>query len=279
MPSTHHSKSRSAGDYVLGTDDQEIARLRLQHTVWRPRAMSAWHRAGFTLGQHLLDVGCGPGFAAEDLATIVGDEGQVTAIDRSERFLEAMQERLARSRQVNIVPLRADLNEAKLPTLIADGAWCRWVFAFVTRPRELLANIRETLKPGAPLVIHEYFDYGTWRLAPRAPRFEEFVAVVMKSWRDAGGEPDIALDLTQWLAADGFRITSLRPIVDIVSPTDFVWQWPHAFAIASLRRLVQLGQLTEAAASEMGDAYAKAIVEPAVRMITPGVLEIIATRR
>jgi hypothetical protein len=29
-------------DYVLGTDDGEIARLALQHQVWRPRVLRAW---------------------------------------------------------------------------------------------------------------------------------------------------------------------------------------------------------------------------------------------
>ena len=59
-------------DYVLGTHDEEIARLGLQHRVWRPRALDAWTRAGFTQGQTLLDVGCGPGHASVDLAELVG---------------------------------------------------------------------------------------------------------------------------------------------------------------------------------------------------------------
>ncbi len=77
-------------DYVLGTHDDELIRLGLQHRVWRPRALDVWRRAGFTVGQTLLDVGCGPGYATADLAGIVGDRGQVVAVDRSERFLEVL---------------------------------------------------------------------------------------------------------------------------------------------------------------------------------------------
>src|SRR5215475_13462482 len=78
-------------DYILGTHDEEISRLALQHRVWRPRALDAWQRAGFTVGQTLLDLGCGPGSAALDLAEIVGPSGSVIAVDRSRRFLDALE--------------------------------------------------------------------------------------------------------------------------------------------------------------------------------------------
>jgi hypothetical protein len=47
----------SDGDYVLGTRDEEVERLGLQHRVWRPRMLDGWRRAGFTVGQTILDVG------------------------------------------------------------------------------------------------------------------------------------------------------------------------------------------------------------------------------
>src|SRR5262249_55936375 len=53
-------------DYVLGTHDAEIARLGLQHRVWRPRVLDAWRRAGLTSGWTAVDVGCGPGYASLD---------------------------------------------------------------------------------------------------------------------------------------------------------------------------------------------------------------------
>src|SRR5262249_36246990 len=80
-------------DYVLGTHDDEIARLGLQHNVWRPHALAAWQRAGFNVGQTLLDVGCGPGYATLDLAELVGDTGHVRGVDRSRRFLNTLEER------------------------------------------------------------------------------------------------------------------------------------------------------------------------------------------
>ena len=266
-------------DYVLGTHDEEIARLGLQHRVWRPRALDAWRRAGFTVGQTLLDVGCGPGYASLDLAEIVGPQGRVISIDRSRRFLDALEAARRQRGLDNLSTLEADLNDEGPPALQADGAWSRWVFAFVKQPKELLSRVRQALKPGGVLVIHEYFDYSTWRVAPRSADFEEFVRVVMESWRASGGEPDIGLELPGWLAELGFETRSLRPIIDIVPADNFVWQWPKAFVEVGIRRLVDLGQLAPQRARAMSEAFARSEARPNSLVITPAVLEIIAVRR
>lgn len=266
-------------DYMLGTHDDENARLGLQHRVWRPRCLDAWRRAGFTVGQTLLDIGCGPGHATLDLAQIVGPRGRVVAIDRSRRFLDALDRSRAQLGLHHIETFELDLDEGVLPALQADGAWSRWVFAFVQRPRDLLVRVREALAPGATLVLHEYIDYATWRLAPRVPAFEHFVRVVMKSWRASGGEPEIGLQLPIWLQELGFELRTLQPIIDVVSPANFVWQWPKAFVDVGLRRLIDLGAMDAAAAQAVATAFAAAEAAPHTLMVTPTVLEIIAVRR
>lgn len=266
-------------DYVLGTHDDEIDRLGLQHRIWRPRASDAWRRAGFTVGQTILDVGCGPGHASIDLAEIVGPRGRVVAVDRSRRFLDALQSAGRRRGLANIEIAERDLDDAAFPATMADGAWVRWVLSFVRRPRPVLARIAEALRPGGVLVVHEYLHYATWRLAPRSPDFEEFVRVVMQSWRENGGEPDIGLDLPRWLEEAGFAVDALRPIVDVVQPSDYVWQWPRAFVEIGLRRLVALGHLTAERAGSVTRAFAAAEADPASRMVTPSVIEILARRR
>ena len=162
-------------DYVLGTHDEEIERLGLQHRVWRPRASDAWRRAGFTTGQTLLDLGCGPGYATLDLAGIVGPFGRVIGIDRSRRFLEAGAVRAHAQGIQHIEWHEQDLDEVDLPRADADGAWSRWVYAFVRDPRALLARAAAVLRPGGVMVLYEYADYRAWRLSPRRPEFEEFV--------------------------------------------------------------------------------------------------------
>ena len=77
-------------DYVLGTHDEELARLGLQHRVWRPVVLDCWQTAGLTVGKRVLDVGAGPGYATVDLAEIVGPTGEVVALERSRNFAHAI---------------------------------------------------------------------------------------------------------------------------------------------------------------------------------------------
>jgi SAM-dependent methyltransferase len=263
-------------DYVLGTHDEEIDRLGLQHVVWRPRALDAWRRAGFTRDQRLIDFGAGPGYATVDLADIVGPNGQIIALDRSRRFLDRL-EAVAESRRLTQVrTIEIDL-AATVPTEGADGAWCRWIFAFLPEPRAALERLAAAIRPGGRLVIHEYLDYATWRLFPRSVAFERFVEAVMESWRTDGGESDIGPAVACWLSELGWQI-ELQPIIDIVSPENLVWRWPSSFVTVNSERLVSLGRLAGEDAAKACADLAAAETRPGTLMATPTLLEIIAKK-
>jgi len=265
-------------DYVLGTNDEEVARLGLQHRAWRPRALAAWQSAGIAPGQTVLDVGCGPGYAALDLAELVGPSGRVIAIDKSERFLRVLDAATREQGLHQIAAHQTDLETGEFPSVRADRAWCRWVLSFVKNPRDVLARTAASLGEGGTIVMHEYFDYSTWRMAPRCEAVEEFVRAVMASWRDAGGEPNIALQIPRWLEELGFTVSSVRPIVDVVQPGELTWMWLRAFLDVGRQRLIDLGYLTPSRSEAIWHAFTEAESASGVRMITPGVLEIIALR-
>src|SRR6185436_3037819 len=145
----------------------------------------------------------------------------------------------------NITARQLDLDADPLPASGADGAWVRWVFAFMANPRSLVARIGTALRPGGALVIHEYFDYRTWSFMEESPDFETFVDAVIRSWKVTGGDPDVGRALPAWLEQEGFRVASLRPFIDIITPADSMWQWPSAFVDVGMKRLVELGELSE----------------------------------
>ena len=283
----------TAGDYVLGTHDAEIGRLELQHGVWRGQAREGWRRAGIGPGKTVIDVGCGPGFAAVDLAEMVGAEGRVIALDKSTRFLEALERRCTASGIGNVSARVCDLDVDELMEADrgggkgegegegdgADAAWARWVFCFVERPRELLARVARALRPGGAFVAHEYFDYGAWRAAPRDAAIEEFVAHVMASWRKRGGEPDIAMEMLGWLPELGFEIVGVRPIVEVVDDASPYRVWLQRFAEVGLQRLVELGEVSEQRGAELAAAWEACAARKGTYMVTPGVMEIVAVRR
>jgi len=265
-------------DYVLGTHDAEIDRLGLQHQVWRRAALSLWERAGVSRGNTVIDAGAGPGFASLDLGEIVGPEGRVIALERSERFLRRLTEEATRRGLTQIQAVEGDLLTDVWPQGVADFIWCRWVLAFINDPATIVTKMARALKPGGALLIQEYSNYRAWRLAPPAPEMDRFVEAVVASWRASGGEPDIGLELPRLLPLEGLVLDHVEAIQFAIHPRDFMWQWPATFLAVNASRQVELGSLTRVEA----DAAVRTVEERArdagAVMLTPTVLQIIARK-
>ncbi len=265
-------------DYVLGTHDAEIGRLHLQHGIWRELVHDCWKRAGICAGQRIIDIGCGPGFASVDLADVVGTDGEIIGIERSERFIDYAKG-LSKARAVeNISFVQADVMLDELNVADADAIWCRWLAIFVSDPSLLVKKMAAIVKPGGKLIFHEYVHYETYQSVPHSQHIEEFVQQVMKSWREFGGEPNVARNLSEHLSVAGCRILETRPISFSAQPHQPVWQWPASFIDINLQRMLELEQVDEAWASTLRADFAALESNPNALLITPMVLEIIAEK-
>ncbi|MDQ3081567.1 MAG: methyltransferase domain-containing protein [Gemmatimonadota bacterium] len=268
--------TKRESDYVLGTHDDEVARLGLQHRVWRNAVTDCWHRVGITHGWRVIDVGAGPGYATADLAEIVGPTGAVLAIERSARFLEAARERCGRRGLENVQFREADLMEASLGDLGFDASWCRWVASFVSSPKKLIENIAGALRPGGTAIFHEYSDYETFRFMPIKPALESFCIEVMESWRASGGEPNVARELPELLANAGLRVVEIVPRIRSISQRDYTWQWPKAFIEINVARLQELGRVTSEWGNDVLREFAEVEADENAWFTTPMFLEIVA---
>lgn len=268
----------SEKDYVLGTHDEELIRLGLQHRVWRPMVLDCWQRAGITVGKRVLDLGAGPGYAALDLAEIVGPSGEVVALERSGNFVNAMRESFRRRGLSNVKIHELDLMTGDLPKANYDFSWCRWVLSFVSDPSVLIRKLGAVMPKGGISIFHEYVHYETWRFLPPIAAQEKFREHVIATWRESGGEPDGGRDLPALLFENGFHIRSTKPLIFCVCPTNYMWQWPVTFIEVYLPRLIEMGRIDQKFAQKMRADLAAAEKHPNALMITPLVAEIVAEK-
>jgi hypothetical protein len=111
-------------------------------------------------------------------------------------------------------------------------------------------------------------------MMPPHPLHERFRSLVEKSWRDSGGEPDVALWLPAWLADAGFEIVETRILADIITPADEKWQWPRAFMATGTARLHELGYVEADEVESMSRLLDDS--PEGAHMLTPMVAEVIA---
>jgi hypothetical protein len=84
-------------EYLLGTDAEELERLRFQHEVWARAGQELFERAGLGAGDVVFDLGCGPGFTSLDLARRVLPGGRVSRRLGSRWFRAARPQMLVQS--------------------------------------------------------------------------------------------------------------------------------------------------------------------------------------
>ncbi|MEM7161142.1 MAG: methyltransferase domain-containing protein [Bacteroidota bacterium] len=265
-------------DYVLGTHKEELQRLGLQHFVWRQHVLAAWDKAGIGYGDKVLDVGAGPGYASADLAEIVGERGKVVAVERSANYLEALREMNAQ-RGLNIQSHEVDLMEDEIPDADFDFSWCRWVNSFVPNRKKLIEKVHQALKPGGIAIFHEYIDYEAFRFSPVSGPLEDFKWKVVNSWRESGGETNVALQLMEIIPNSGFDIVDTKSLSFSVSPADYMWQWPYSFIKINIKRLQELGLMSDEEAQLAMKDIEELNRNPNAIFITPTVLEIICKKK
>lgn len=161
--SGHRQAMEMERDYVLGTHDEEMARLGLQHEVWRTPVLDCWKRAGIGAGKHVLDIGAGPGYATLDLAKIVGPAGEVVALERSAKFVRNLRNRIVEQSLTNVRVYEIDLMTDDFPRGDYGFSWCRWVISFVSHPARLVRKLASVMPAGGIAIFHEYAHYETWR--------------------------------------------------------------------------------------------------------------------
>ncbi|MEM9068164.1 MAG: methyltransferase domain-containing protein [Myxococcota bacterium] len=263
-------------DYLLGAADDELARLGFQHEVWAQPTAWLWDEAHFRRGQRLLDLGSGPGFASTSLARRVGPEGSVLAVDSSEKSVALLKDRASGLAQLEAQV--ADVASLELEDASLDGVFARWLFCFLPNAKEAAIRVARWLRPGGTVAILDYYHYDGFSIAPPAPVMPRLVDAVKRSWRDSGGDLNVAGHLPTWLQEAGLRLRAVRPFVHCARPGTPLWNWPLTFFATYLDVLVSREYLSADDADAFRAAVAERANNPGAFLMTPPVLGIVAEK-
>jgi len=106
-----------------------------------------------TLGQRVLDIGCGFGDTTQRIAGLVGPDGEATGVDAAPRFIEDAIREAGEAGVGNARFLVADVQETLLGEGDFDVAFSRFGTMFFANPVAALRNVRRALVPGGRLVM------------------------------------------------------------------------------------------------------------------------------
>jgi len=111
---------------------------------------------GIRKGDLVADVGAGVGYFTWRMSERVGPTGKVYANDIQARMLEQLKKNSASRGLTNVVPVLGVDDDPKLPTGTLDLELLVDVYHEFSKPREMLAKLREALKPSGRLILLEY---------------------------------------------------------------------------------------------------------------------------
>lgn len=235
-------------EYVLGTGNDELERLGLQNRLWADATHALWKVAGIGPGQRVLDIGCGPGYAAFDLANFVQGKGRVVGIDESAAFTGFVTAQ-AKARGLPQVTARIgdaqDLAASLTGEAPFDLAYARWVLCFVPHPDRVVQGAAEALRKGGRFVVQDYFNYTAMTMGPRRASYAKVVEATARSWRAHGGDPDVVARLPRLLRDAGMKVIHLAQQQRVARPGESMWNWVDSWWTTYVPKLVTMGELTQ----------------------------------
>jgi len=143
----------------------------------------------------VLDLGCGPGHLARDLAQAVGPHGSVCGVDVSEEMLA-----IASHDDIELVHVEGTTLPFEAGAF--DAAVATQVYEFVEEIEAALAELYRVLRPRAKAVILDTdWDSLVWHSTDDAR-----MRRVLDGWRERVADPHLPRTLSRHLRNAGFEI-------------------------------------------------------------------------
>ncbi|CAN5166079.1 class I SAM-dependent methyltransferase [soil metagenome] len=107
-------------------------------------------------GMVVADIGAGSGYHAFRLSSLVGDKGQVLAVDIQQEMLDLITAKAKASKITNVVPVMGAEQDPMLPAAGVDLIMMVDVYHEFSHPHEMTEKMVAALKPGGRLVFVEF---------------------------------------------------------------------------------------------------------------------------
>lgn len=195
-------------DNWLHIDAERFERYKTMFQ-WSPRTEPLVSPADIRAGQVVVDIGCGPGFVAVELAKRVGAHGHVHAIDINPDFVEHARQ-LVREHGLGgrVTVHRVDGGELPLAPSSADRVLAINVMVYVDDPAATYREFRRILKPGG--IAHAVDS--DWDLAFAEPVPRDLWNELMRAIAPTFRTPDIGRRLFGYAKAAGFSPVEVQVI-------------------------------------------------------------------
>lgn len=265
-------------DYIFGTDPEELHRLGFQHRVWAEEAFQSWQSADLKKGAKILDIGSGPGFATVELSYLTSENGEVTALEKSPKFINYLDNYSKSQALKNIKLVNSDIEDWDAPDNYFDIAYSRWVFSWLGNPEKALKNISRSLKNDGKIIFQEYCYWGALELVPKNQAFDKFYRAARNSFDLDIGNVDIGYELPQMLDDLGYNILNIKPLVKVGIPGSKVWNWVASFGRIYGEKLIERNLLSNKDYRDFLNMLQNLEKSKSAFISSPQMIEIIATK-
>jgi ubiquinone/menaquinone biosynthesis C-methylase UbiE len=131
-----------------------------------PIRRRAIEQLDLSIGENVIDVGCGTGLSITRLRHIIRANGEIVGIEQSSEMIAGARKRIERNRWSNVTLLQSPVEEAEIPRT-ADAALFHFTHDILRTPAAI-ANVIRHLKPGARIVASGLKWAEPWQMATNA---------------------------------------------------------------------------------------------------------------
>jgi SAM-dependent methyltransferase len=243
--------------------------MDLLAAVFSPSTRALLDAVGLASGARCIDVGCGGGHIAIELARRVGPAGRVVGIDVDAALLEVARNEAAGQRLDHVsfrIAAVEDLAESGF-----DLAFARMLLMHLRDPTRVARLMVAAVRPGGIVAVEDLNFSGSFTY-PSCPAYDRRVEWYRETVRRRGGDADVGPRLPALLSSVG--LTDIR--VQVVQPAFLDGPFKHLQELSMVKQKAAVVAAGVASADEYDAAHAELLTfttDPTTLVAAPRLIQ------